>query len=77
MSPGVLESFAPDTGLASCFRLRRVEWRETSLSADGTQIIYRFLAPDAESVRLALRHTGIAYDAVQVVAANTAAFSVD
>ncbi|MDH4109833.1 MAG: DUF4242 domain-containing protein [Gammaproteobacteria bacterium] len=53
-----------DTGPTDCFRMHRVQWQETCVSEDGTQLICRFRAPDAESVRLALRMSGIPFDSV-------------
>jgi len=47
-----------------CFRLHRVQWQETCMSEDGKQLICRFRAPDAESVRLALRLSGIDFERV-------------
>lgn len=38
-----------------CFGLHRVEWHESFLSADRTRMLCHFSAPDAESVRIALR----------------------
>ena len=38
-----------------CFELHRVRWAESLLSEDGRREICRFVAPDAESVRMALR----------------------
>ena len=64
------ESHAPAVGAAldmaptDCFRLHRVHWQETRISEDGTRLICRFRAPDAESVRIALRQSGITFDAV-------------
>ena len=57
-------SAALDMAPTDCFRVHRVHWQETQVSEDGTRLICRFLAPDAESVRIALRQSGIAYDAV-------------
>ena len=48
----------------NCLSLHRVYWQATWLSEDGSQLICRFRAPDAESVRIALRLSGIAFDAV-------------
>ena len=53
-----------DMAPTDCFRMHRVHWQETRLSEDGTRLICRFRAPDAESVRVALRQSGIAYDSV-------------
>lgn len=40
---------------ADCLPLYRVEWRESLLSADGSRLLCRFEAPDAESVRQVTR----------------------
>jgi len=55
---------ALDMAPTDCFRLHRVHWQETRVSEDGTRLICRFRAPDAESVRIALRQSGISFDAV-------------
>ena len=51
-------------GAGSCLALYQVEWRESFLANDGRRMFCRFSAPDAESVRLALRRIGATYDAV-------------
>lgn len=43
------------TGAADCCRLHRVVWRMSHLAVDGRRMVCWFSAPDAESVRLALR----------------------
>ena len=57
-------SAALDMATTDCFRLHRVRWQETRVSEDGARLICRFRAPDAESVRIALRQSGIAFDSV-------------
>ena len=47
-----------------CLDLYRVNWVETLRSADGRRLLCRFRAPDAESVRRAMRCTGTAVDAL-------------
>ena len=47
------------TGL-NCFETHRVAWRVSLLAAGGRKMICRFHAPEAESLRLALRATGAA-----------------
>lgn len=47
-----------------CLQIHRVHWQATWLSADGTQLICHFRAPDAESVRIALRQSAIPFEAV-------------
>jgi len=51
---------------ADCFRMHRVQWIESRVSDDGSRLICRFRAPDAESVRIALRRAGISFDSVWV-----------
>src|SRR5262245_12567390 len=41
-----------------CFDLHRVEWRGSLLAAGGRRLLCSFRAPDAESVRIALRSSG-------------------
>lgn len=43
-----------------CLQLHRVEWMGSLLSTDGRRMVCRFRAPDAESVRIALRAVGVA-----------------
>jgi hypothetical protein len=38
-----------------CYDLHRIEWHGSLLAAGGRKLLCRFRAPDAESVRLALR----------------------
>lgn len=45
-------------GAIDCFELHRVEWRGSLLSLDGCKLVCNFRAPDAESVRIALRSGG-------------------
>ena len=40
---------------SACFDLHRVDWQESFLSEDRTRLICHYRAPDAESVRTALR----------------------
>ena len=47
-----------------CFDLHRVEWAHSFLAADGGRMMCWYRAPDAESVRLALRQLGSDMDAV-------------
>jgi len=37
---------------SDCLALYRVEWRESLLASDGSRLLCRFWAPDAESVRM-------------------------
>lgn len=38
-----------------CFDLHRVSWKQSFLSADGGRMLCWYVAPDAESARIALR----------------------
>jgi len=38
-----------------CYDLHRIEWQGSLLAAGGRKLICRFRAPDAESVRIAMR----------------------
>jgi hypothetical protein len=51
----VLEMVAQSRG---CFSNYRVEWLQSFLSSDGRRLFCWFRAPDAESVRQALRQSG-------------------
>lgn len=42
-------------GSSACFDLHRVDWQESFLSSDHTRLLCHYRAPDAESVRTALR----------------------
>jgi len=41
-----------------CYELYKVDWCGSFLSTDGRTMICSFVAPDAESARQALRHSG-------------------
>jgi hypothetical protein len=43
---------------AGCMEVHRCEWHGSLLSADGHELFCHFSAPDAESVRIALREAG-------------------
>lgn len=49
----------------ACFARHRVEWRDTAPGPEGRSI-WHFRSPDAESVRIALRHAGIMFEALRV-----------
>jgi hypothetical protein len=49
---------ATATDARSCFQLHRVDWRVSLLAAGGRKMVCRFHAPDAESLRIALRASG-------------------
>jgi hypothetical protein len=46
------------TDALRCFALHEVGWRMSFLSLCGRQMVCWFSGPDAESVRIALRHAG-------------------
>ncbi len=50
--------------LTPCMELRSVRWLHSYESADRRRKVCVFEAPDAESLREALRSAGIAYDRV-------------
>lgn len=50
--------------LDPCLDVRNGTWRRSSLSLDRMRMTCEFEAPDAESVREALRTAGIAYERV-------------
>ena len=49
-------AMAMDTGW--CFEMHNVDWHGSLLRLDGSRLLCRFSAADAESVRLAFRKTG-------------------
>jgi hypothetical protein len=50
--------------LDPCMEVRRGAWRRSSLSLDRLRLVCEFEAPDAESVREALRNAGIPFERV-------------
>jgi hypothetical protein len=50
--------------LDSCLEIRNGAWRRSSLSKDRLRMICEFEAPDAESVREALRSSGVPFERV-------------
>jgi ubiquinone/menaquinone biosynthesis C-methylase UbiE len=48
--------------LDPCLELRNGMWRRSSLSIDRLRMVCEFEAPDAQSVRDALRHAGVPYE---------------
>jgi hypothetical protein len=50
--------------LDPCLEVRNGAWRRSSLSKDKLRMICEFEAPDAESVRQALRSAGLSYEKV-------------
>lgn len=53
----------------ACFARHRVEWRAAYPGPEGRST-WHFRAPDAESVRIALRHNGIPFEGVRVAEAG-------
>jgi hypothetical protein len=51
-----VQAMAREAG--SCFDLHRVDWIQSCLARDGTRMMCWYRAPDAESVRIALRQLG-------------------
>jgi len=49
--------FTSAANAEGCFNLYKVQWRESLLALDGTTLLCRFVAPDAESLRAAFRVT--------------------
>jgi hypothetical protein len=52
------------TRLDPCLDVRNGAWVRSSLSADRQRMVCEFEAPDAESVREALRSAGLAFERV-------------
>ena len=50
--------------LDGCLEVRNGMWRRSSISKDKLRMVCEFEAPDAESVREALRTAGIPFDRV-------------
>ena len=48
-----------------CLARHRVEWRAAGPGPEGRNT-WHFRAPDAESVRIALRHAGIPFEGLRV-----------
>ena len=66
-APTQPEDAACPAGLdrVACFARQRVEWRAAGPGPEGCST-WHFHAPDAESVRVALRHAGIRFDALRI-----------
>jgi hypothetical protein len=62
IAPDDVYEWAQHSG--GCFDLHRVDWAHSFLSADGGRMLCWYRAPDAESVRLALRQLGSDMNAV-------------
>ena len=62
ISPGDVHRMAQHAG--GCFDLHRVDWKQSFLAADGGRMLCWYVAPDAESARLALRQLGSNMNAV-------------
>jgi hypothetical protein len=52
----------------SCFNIHRVDWVQSNLAVDGGRMLCWYRAPDAESVRIALRQLGSDMSAVWAAA---------
>lgn len=52
-------------GRLECFARHRIEWCTAGPAPDGRNT-WHFRAPDVESVRIALRHAGIAFEEIRV-----------
>jgi hypothetical protein len=64
---GTVDSERPDsTRLEPCLDLHGIHRVRSHLASDGQRILCHFRAPDAESLRGALRVAGIEYDALWV-----------
>jgi hypothetical protein len=50
--------------LDACLEIRNGAWRRSSIAGDRRRMICEFEAPDAESVREALRSARVPFDAV-------------
>ena len=50
----------------ACLDIHRVRFVEAALSGNGDRIIYHFIAPDVESVRLALRGARICCNSIWI-----------
>jgi hypothetical protein len=48
----------PERDVTGCFELHRVRWQDSYIANSGSRICH-FQAPDAESVRMALRRSGV------------------
>lgn len=62
IGPADVDRMAQHAG--SCFNLHRVDWVQSYLAADGGRMLCWYRAPDAESVRIALRQLGSDMNAV-------------
>jgi hypothetical protein len=54
----------PDRGINGCSDLLKVRWQESFVADGGRRLICHFRAPDAESVRMALRRANILVESV-------------
>jgi hypothetical protein len=62
---GEREQERPDSEpLESCLLLHGIVRQRSYLAVDGKRMLYHFRAPDAESLRMALRGARIEYDEV-------------
>jgi Protein of unknown function (DUF4242) len=65
----------PEEEAAGCSELFKVRWQESFVAEGGRRLICHFIAPDAESVRMALRCANIAVEAVWSGTVHTRAAS--
>ncbi len=56
LTPAAMQAMFAEAG--GCLAAHRCSWRGSLLSADGHELVCHFSAPDAESVRMALREAG-------------------
>lgn len=64
IDPPVTEAEVASRRPEVCLALHRVRWRGGLLSLDGRRLVCRFVAPDTEAVRIALRHAGESVEAL-------------
>jgi hypothetical protein len=57
LTPDEFRCMALDS--VDCLSMYRVEWQESMLATDGTRLLCRFQAPDAESVRQVAQGPGV------------------
>jgi hypothetical protein len=65
----------PEGEAAGCSKVFKVRWQESFIAEGGRRLICHFIAPDAESVRMALRCANIAVEAVWSGTVHTQAAS--
>lgn len=55
----VLAGFFEDARAMGCLRMHRVRWEESFVASDERKLFCHFSAPDAESLRLAMRDAAV------------------